>query len=31
MMRAKKMNKKLDEQEGWTPASTEPRGWRYVY
>jgi MFS family permease len=31
MWRAKRMNKRLDEAEGWTPESTEPRGWRYVY
>lgn len=29
--RAKRMNKRLDEAEGWTPDSAEPRGWRYVY
>jgi hypothetical protein len=31
MWRAKKLNKKLDEQEGWTPNSGVERGWRYKY
>jgi hypothetical protein len=31
MMRAKKLNKKLDEQQGWTPNSGDERGWRYKY
>ncbi|EGU88077.1 hypothetical protein FOQG_07543 [Fusarium oxysporum f. sp. raphani 54005] len=29
--RAQKLNKKLDEQEGWTPNSGVERGWRYKY
>lgn len=29
--RAKKLNKKLDEQEGWTPHSGVEKGWRYRY
>ncbi|KAK0387025.1 hypothetical protein NLU13_5339 [Sarocladium strictum] len=31
MLRAKRLNKKLDEQEGWTPNSGGERGWRYKY
>lgn len=31
VMRAKKLNKKLDEAEGYTPHSGNERGWRYVY
>jgi hypothetical protein len=31
MWRAKRLNKKLDEQEGWTPNSGVERGWRYKY
>lgn len=31
MWRAKKLNKKLDEQEGYTPNSGVERGWRYKY
>jgi hypothetical protein len=27
--RAKKLNKVLDEQQGWTPSSDSERGWRY--
>ena len=29
--RAKKLNKKLDEQEGWSEHSGNERGWRFVY
>jgi hypothetical protein len=29
--RAIKLNKKLDEQEGWTENSGVERGWRYKY
>jgi hypothetical protein len=31
LMRATKLNKKLDESEGWSEHSGAERGWRYVY
>jgi hypothetical protein len=29
--RARRLNEKLDEQEGWSPSSGVERGWRYKY
>jgi hypothetical protein len=31
MLRSKSLNKKLDQQEGWSPNSGVERGWRYRY